>query len=358
MSPKSFTILAGATAISLALAGWAIATRDKPMATTQASAPLFPGLLDRVNDVRTVRLITPGGKLTIAAKDGGGWKLDEKGGYPVEPQQVRDLVLALANLQLVEAKTSDPDRLKRLELEEPGVEGAKSRSIELDDQSGTALAAAVVGKPKPGLYGGGRGGIYVRRAGDDQAWLAAGEIELPADALSLLDQRVIDIPMEQVAAVTLQPAGAAPVRLHRPDAKTATFTADAAPPDGRALDASKVEQLAGSLANLTMEDVRPASELTLPADAAKARFETFDGVAVDVIAARLGDGDAAENWLELAVAAAAPATGEPSSADAATTRAATLGARTQGWAFKVAPYVADRLHEGLDQLLAEPSSGS
>lgn len=358
MSPKSFTTLAGATAISLAMAVWAIGARDMPVATVQANTPLFPGLLDRVNEISKVKLISPGGKLTISAAD-GGWKLAEKGGYPVESQQVRDLVLALANLQLVEAKTADPKLLKRLELEEPEVDGAKSRSIELDDQTGTALAAAVVGKPKPDLYGGGRGGVYVRRAGEDQAWLAAGEIQLPTDALSLLNHEVIDVPTDQVAAVTLQPVGAVPVRLQRPDAKTQTFTTDAALPDGRALDTSKVEQLAGSLANLTLEDVKPVAELMMPAEAPKARFETFDGVAIDVTIARLGEDDTVENWLEITVAAAAPATaGEATTPDSAVTRAAAMRAKTEGWAFKVAPYVADGLHDGLDQLLAEPPSAS
>ena len=125
MSPRNFTILAGATAISLAMAAWAIAAHDTPTATVQANMPLFPGLLDRVNDVSKVELLSPDGKLTISAADGGGWKLDEKGGYPVAPQQVRDLVLALANLQLVEAKTADP-KLLNSALTKPGFSRAGS----------------------------------------------------------------------------------------------------------------------------------------------------------------------------------------------------------------------------------------
>ena len=81
---------------------------------------------------------------------------------------------------------------------------------------------------------------------------------------------MIDVPLDQVAAVTLRPAGGAPVRLQRPDAKTPAFTTDAPLPEGRALDPGKVDQLAGSLTSLTMEDVKPASELTLPADVSKA----------------------------------------------------------------------------------------
>ena len=68
----------------------------------------------------------PAGKLTVTATD-QGWSLAEKAGYPIDPAKVRDLALALANLQLVEAKTADPKRLERLELGEPGTDGATSR---------------------------------------------------------------------------------------------------------------------------------------------------------------------------------------------------------------------------------------
>ena len=52
MSPKSFAVLAGATALSLGLAAWAVVDRDVPVVAAPASQALFPGLLDHVNDVR------------------------------------------------------------------------------------------------------------------------------------------------------------------------------------------------------------------------------------------------------------------------------------------------------------------
>jgi hypothetical protein len=373
MQPRNFAILAGATAVSLALAVGAIASRDLPVTTSTASEALFPGLLERVNEVRTVRLDGEGRTLTIEAAEGaGGWRLVEKGGYPVEAKEVRDLVLGLANLQLVEAKTAQPDRLRRLELEEPDGSEAKSRRIELLGADGKPLAAAIVGKTRPGLYGGGRSGVYVRRAGENQAWLAAGALELPHDAVSLLDEEVIDIPADQVARITLDVGGSEPLVLHRPDAKAESFTVDAALPEGREIDKSKVELLSEALAGLRMEDVKPASEVPVPPDARRARVETFDGLQVDVTLAKLGEGDGAESWVQLAVApreagAAQPPAQAPTQEGAAAApaaektpaeRAATLAARVQGWAFKIPPYLADRLGGGLEGLLADQRGAS
>jgi Domain of unknown function (DUF4340) len=374
MSPRSFAILAAAAAVSVVLAVAAVLSRDLPATTAAAGEePLFPGLLDRVNEVRTVRITAPGKKLTAQAGE-KGWMLAEKGGYPVEPRELREMVLGVANLKLVEAKTADQARLKRLELEAPSAEAAKSRQVELLGEGGDPIAAVVVGKGKPGLYGGGRGGVYVRRAGEPQSWLAAGELDVPGDALDLVDQTVIDIPAEQVARITLQPAGgAAPIRLHRPDAAAETFAVDAALPEGRALDPGSVDQVEGALSGLTLQDVKPAAELAVPADAPRSRFETFDGVAVEATVATLGEGDAAERWvlLEASTVQPAPDAAGPAAKPtdpAATTaqgrtpesRAAELNCRTRGWAFKIAPYLADRLAGagGLDALLAEKGQGA
>jgi hypothetical protein len=364
MQPKNFAILAGATAVSLALAAYAVVGRDVPLTAQPVSEALYPGLLDRANEVRTVRITTPEARLTLESGE-QGWTLAEKGGYPVEAREVRDLVLGLANLQLVEAKTAQPERLKRLELEEPGGKEAKSHLVELLGEAGEPLAAAVIGKTKPGLYGGGRAGVYVRRAGENQAWLAAGSLEVPDDAMGLLASDVIDIPSDKVARITLGAGTDQPVVLQRPNAETEAFTVEATPPEGREVDQGKVELLAGSLASLGMQDVKKAAEVPVPAEARRSRFETFDGLAVDVTVLRQGEGDAAENWLRLAVAPVEPAAAPPqppaegeAAAKPAPERAAELNARVQGWTFKIAPYMADRLGGSLDTLLAEQQGAS
>jgi Domain of unknown function (DUF4340) len=352
MSPRNFSILALATAASIALAVHAVAQRETPIRVEATGVALFPGLLDRLNDVREVRITMPTGKLTVKAED-QGWSLAEKTGYPVDPVRVRDLALALANLQLIEAKTADPQRLGRLDLDEPGADAAGSRLVELLGGDGAPLASAVVGKASPSLYGSGRGGVYVRRAADNQAWLAAGELDLPADAMELIGSEVIDVPLDQVARVVLQPPGGPASTLSRPEL-AADFVMDATLPEGRKLDPVKVESLAGALSGLTMTDVRPSSEITVAPDARRVRFETFAGGAVDVTLAATGEGENAEQWLMLKATGKLGEAVETNPSDQSVQRAR----RLDGWAFKVPAYLADRLGVGLDQLLLEPPPAS
>ena len=377
MSPRNFVILAGATAVSLVLAIGAVVSRDVPVTAQPAATAFLPGLIDRVNEVRTVRITGPDARTITVVADEKGWKLQEKGGYPVKAEEVRKLVLGLAGLQLVEAKTAQSDRLKRLELEDPaGGKDAKSRAVELLDKDGKPVAAAVVGTSKPGLYGSGRSGVYVRRAGEPQAWLAAGSLQLPGDGLDLVEREVIDLPMGKIARVTLGVDSPNPIRIHRPDTDTLPYTVEATAPEGREIDRDKVEQVAGSLGLLTLQDVKPAAELALPPNARHSRYETFDGLAVDVTEARIGEGDAAERWVTLAVSALDPAAAPPPAVAPAGTeakpagdaakpaekpaaeRAAELDARVHGWAYKVSPYVGDRLGADLDALLADKQGSS
>ena len=353
MSPRNFAILALATAVSIALAVHAVAQRDAPVRTEAPGEALFPGLLDRLNEVREIRIATPAGKLTVKAED-QAWILAEKAGYPVDPAKVRALVLGLANLQLVEAKTANPQRLERLDLQEPTAEGSASRMVELVGGDGASLAAAVVGKASPSLYGGGRGGVYVRKAADNQAWLAAGELDVPSDAMTMIDTELVDMPLDQVARVILRTSDGAAVTLSRPDAG-AEFTTDATLPVGRNLDPVKVESLAGALSGLTMTDVRPVSEIKLGPDARRVRFEAFTGGAVEVTLTAQGEGDTAEHWLTIE---ATGKLGGPPENDQTSDQPAPLASKLDGWAFKVPAYLAERLGSKLERLLSEPQPAS
>ena len=353
MSPKSFLILAGATAISVALAVAAVAGRDTPVTSRPAGTGLAPALLDHANEVRTIRITGPGtATLTLIQGADGGWSLSEKAGYPAKAGKARDLVLQLANLQLVEAKTARPELLPRLELEDPGKAGAKSHLVELLGADGKPLAAAVVGKTRYGVFGGSRSGIYVRHPDAPQSWLAAGIFELPGDALDLIDLQVIDVPVAEVAKVTLG-VGEQEVVLRKTGGEAGSFLLDTPAPEGRQLDAAKADEVGGMLGALSMQDLKPAKDLPEDGTTRRSRVETFDGLVIDVTVRTLGEGEAAEHWLELQASAADPDPARP-----AAKRAAELQPKLNGWAYKVAPYLQDRLGGGLDNVLSDPQSAS
>src|SRR5262249_61516565 len=113
-------------------------------------------------------------------------------------------------------------------VEDPGK--GKSTLVTLKDKAGTPLAELIIGKRRYDRLGAGNDGIYVRKPGDTQAWLARGSLEFSDQLSSWLDRRIVDLPEKRIAKVTLtQPDGQTLV-ISRPSAD-APLTVEDAPAD-------------------------------------------------------------------------------------------------------------------------------
>ncbi len=375
MSPRAFLVLVLATVASVGLAAYAIANRDLPVTRTRVDTPFLPDLAARVAEVARITVRTADTVMTARRTD-EGWVLEEKDDYPVELDKVRELVLGLAQMRLVEAKTRDPDKLARLELEPVDSEDAKSREITLADADGEVIARVVIGKRKFSLYGPGKSGSYVRLAEDDQAWLADRALDVPEEPLDWFDRTILSLPRKEVAEVVLRPETPEEVRVERTGAENDAFALTAVP-EGREPDESKPPMLAGTLGNITMLDVVSAAEKPLPEDAPIARFTSFDGLQVEARIGVFGEGDETEYWIAFTAREVAPRE-RPAPSGVADERAeggetaeigseekepvarrvASLEARLAGRVFKVSPYLAKRMLWRIEDLLKEPGSAS
>jgi hypothetical protein len=287
-----------------------------------------------------------------------GWVLAEAADYPVDPEQVRGIVLGLAEMRLVEAKTDNPERLARLELEPLDAEGAKSRLITLRDADGNVLAEVVLGKRKFSLYGPGKAGMYVRLADSSQAWLADRAIDVPEEPLDWLERKILELPKEQIAEAVLQPGTADSAILRRTDPEQEDFVMVGLPA-GRELDQEKVGRLMGTFGTMSMLDIAAADGKEGLEPGGRAIFRTFDGPEVEVAVSTVGEGDDAEWWVALSVREGTPrrpAVQETTAADeaaggssdkqnaeaSAKLDVAALRKRFDGRIFKVSRYVAER----------------
>ncbi len=372
MSPKGFLALALATIVSVGLAAYAVANRDVPVAQTRLDRPFLPELAGRVADVARITVRTAAGSMT-ARRTEQGWVLEEKGDYPVELDKVRALVLGLAQMRLIEAKTGDPERLSRLELEPVDAKDAKSREVVLAAADGTVLADVVIGKRKFSLYGPGKSGSYVRLADANQAWLADRALDVPEEALDWFDRTILSLPRKDVAEVVLRPGTPEELRIERTGPGNDAF-ALASVPEGRKVEGSKPPMLAGTLGNITMLDVVTAAEKPLPQDAATARFTAFDGLEIETRVAVFGEGEDAEYWVAFTAREGQPrerpaadsGDGQAGKAEDTTERpekplaerVVALQRRLENRVFKVSPYLAKRLMWNLEDLLQKPPSAS
>jgi hypothetical protein len=294
---------------------------------------VLPDLAERLGDLAWMRLAR-GKERTDFALIGGRWVLVEKGNYPAAAGKVRRLLIGLADLTLVEPKTRRRELLPRLDLDDPA--NGRATLIRLQNRTGGTAAELIVGKTRRDRLGGGNDGVYVRKPGDEQAWLARGSLDLPADANDWLNRRILDLPAARIASVTLTGEDGAALTLRRDTAAGGFAVAD--PPEGAAFKPAGLGEPAGGIAAMALLDVVSSADLPVPENGvATALFTTFDGLTVTLWLFRHDDAD----WI----------TAEAVGAGAAAAEARAINARVANWTYKIAPERAKLLRTGLADLI-------
>lgn len=381
MTLRGFLVLLVLTLASLAGAGWALLSRDEPVASVQLDIPFLPDLAGKVDRVAKIEVTTGEGKTVTIVRTADGWVVEELGGFPAEPDRVREIVLGLAEMRLIEPKTHDPGKLHRLGLDPERGED-RPKTVRLYDDQGKLLAEAMLGKRRWSLYGPGRSGMYVRLPGDEQAWLADRAVDLPNEPLNVVDRNLVFLPRDDIREVRLHAGTPQEVVITR-EAPKEPFRLEGLGPDEVA-DEAKLNRVVAALGTMSAEEIRTRGEKPVPADAARAVYRLFDGLVLEVAVWKEGEGDDAQYWVAPearveqpaapapaadAGSAQAPAAGEGSQAKDASPqategaeakkpapeRAAELNRRWQRWVFRVSDFLGERLLWTREDLLEKPA---
>jgi Domain of unknown function (DUF4340) len=303
MSPKLFLVLAALTAVTTIAAVFAVLSQ--PTATTLqfVDEPAFPALRENPDAVAKIILSSSAGTVTLVRETGDRWAALERNGYPVDRKRVRDLVVALADMRLIERKTAQPERYDRLEVEAPDAENAQSELVRLEAANGTVLAEAIIGKQRYRLTGTEPSGTYLRRPDEAQSWLASGGIQIDREVARWLDGEIVDLDPATIRRIEIQRAGEPSYAAVRDDPGGELRLAGLSGDETLKEDAD-LSRLTGALSSVNLEDVRPREQLAWPAEQHTARVETFDGLELSVRLAKIDDA----HWAIFDARAVAPST--------------------------------------------------
>ncbi len=350
MTPKTFLGLAAITLV--ATVGAAIAVINQPVTAPvhYVDEPAFPDLRAKPDAVVKVTIRTKDGTVTLRRTSPATWVAPDHYEYPAAAAKITKLVRQLNDMRLIEAKTSNPERYSRLEVEDLA-DGTASRLIRLEDADGNVLAEALIGKRLFRLTGTEPSGVYIRRPGDAQSWLASGGFDLDPEVESWLDQLIVEIKGDQVARVEVALAegdGYVVSRTSKDDdlvmeglAEGETVKADA-----------NLTQLENALTSVRLAGVKPRAELAWPDAHHVAKVTTFDGLELTLQLALIDD----EPWaLFEATTAGLPADAE--AADQVRQRAEAINDKTGKWAYQINQSLYQRLTKPRDSWL-ESSDGT
>ena len=329
MNRRSLLVLSG-TAVAAAAAVVALGPGG-PKAPDLGAAPLmFDNLAARLSGAMRIEVKQHDRNLVLVRQPGDVWVLPDAAGYPVQPGKVRELLVGLTELRLVEPRTANPEMLGRLGLEDPSKDSSTASLLRVLDGTGGSIAELVVGRRRVRTQGDVPESVYVRRPDENQSWLAEGRLPLDADAQLWIERDLANIPRDRVLKVSINRTGELPLELSRkegPDSRLAVTMPGQVP----ALEQTSLDAIAGAFEYLTLTDVQRAAEI--PGKLlGQSRFELTDGL---VIVADVNQDDKAV-WVKLAATGGA--------------EAERLSSRWKGWAYQLGSWKLKALLPRLEDL--------
>ncbi|MEL6299323.1 MAG: DUF4340 domain-containing protein [Pseudomonadota bacterium] len=299
MNPKTLPILAGVTAIAVALAFTSARYNSVSDAISDRGRQLLPGLAERSKAIAKMTVTTSDGTTTLV-RDGD--RMVDASGYPIRDSLASTLTTSLSVLKIEERKTDDPARYADLGLAAPDAKDGAGTRVVATSADGATLADVVLGR-REAAVGGMSGGQYVRTAANARSFLVRGNVRVPPDRSGWFNTQLLNIAEADLTTVTapdfkvarkgdelaldppLSASDAPPATGNakpEPGAEPAAATGDAnetkpaaAAPE---LDPNKLNRVKRMFAPLTFIDVRKA-DASAPSGPA-VTLETKDGLAI------------------------------------------------------------------------------
>ena len=239
----------------------------------------------QVNDVAAIH-IKGDTELTLEHKE-DGWHVQQRGGYPANLAQIKELLLKMADLKVVQSDPIGASQLARMHLTEPGKGADSAVLLEFKDAQGKTLQSLLLGKkhtheserasPMPMGDEGFADGRYVMLASDLKIVLTI------SDSLNNVEPKAADwldkdfFKVEKPQTITFVSTNATNSWKLSRESETAGWVL-AEPKAGEAFDSNKVSSLASALSFPSFVDVAadPAPAKTGLDTPLTVTIETFD----------------------------------------------------------------------------------
>lgn len=341
---RNLAILAAVAVVTMLLAILGLAHQASLTAQNERPETFFPGLAARVHQIAHIRLVSKSGTVDVVFKPERGWVVASHDDYPASFEELRQTVVGMAALVTLEKKTARTDWLPYIDLGDPA-HGGNGQEITLLDDKGQVIAALIAGKTTDIGDPSGAIGLFVRRPGDPQSWLARSVFEPKTQASDWMDKQVMAIDRARIAETDVDPA-VGPSYVVRRDHETDTDFHLMEMPKGRELAYDGApDGIGAAITDFSFDDVKPARSFDFsdPQHTTRLVTKTFDGLTVTVNVIQQG----ADYWATISAEGSNPDSQK---------EAREIDAHATGWAYKLPAYKGQLFETTLESLLKSRSA--
>jgi len=280
MKSKTIGILAGITIVGIIIAMFV--NRESTSQLPKSGELFFPQLLSMVNEVNEVVVESHDQTVTLVREE-NAWGVKEKAGYRADVEKVKQTIVGLAELRILEPKTKNPELYDRLGLQDKDQEGSLSTTITLRTLNNPEAVVVIVGNQRPAKGNPRMSDIYVRQPKDPQTWLVMGNLPLEKVAGEWLDKEITALTTKRVHRVTVTNPGGETLVISKNKPEDLDFHVHSVPDGYKVASQFNVNNVVGTLAQLSLENVSKEGAVKFPdRSGVRAVLETFDGLRLHV----------------------------------------------------------------------------
>lgn len=219
-----------------------------------------------IGAIRAVEIRSDGEAITLIGNE-EDWSLASLRGFPIDHEQLRELILALGDLEASDRMTDKPENYVRMGVQEDDPSGGRIRLL---DENDAVLAEVFVGDERSGRSAAPGGfspadGQYVRIAGDPWVYKTANLINVPTGTTPWLKTEILEVPATDLQRIQVgDEASTESFTLVRAD--SGDFELAGEIPEGMRLKDWALDNVGRALANLNLIDVEPADEAEVSFD--------------------------------------------------------------------------------------------
>lgn len=277
---KQLLGLAGAVAVAAVL-GVLVSGSDN--SEVPDAGPVLSDFAAQAANVTRLNLSNAQGDLLQAEYRDGTWYANNVGQYPVQQDQVVELLQQLLDANKVEAKTAKAKNYHRLGLQDLSAED--SQAVLLDVATPEQQWQLLVGKLAKGASG-----RYARLPQEQQSWLLSTDLDLPVDKKDWLLQPILPFEIEQVQS--LQRLGNSGWTMSKAEQEQEHFALAGVDGEPKLKYPSVLDAVVSSLVSLNFDDLAPVdAALWQQPTTAKLLLTTWDQQQLEVQISAPQEGD-------------------------------------------------------------------